>query len=113
MSEILNTNPTTLRKLVKGENLPSSKILLALAETGLSINWLLLEEGEMMREPQDKKNISQGSHSVAQIGHDNTARQSNADNADLHLQIANLTKELEHAQEKIALQEQLIKALSK
>jgi phage repressor protein C with HTH and peptisase S24 domain len=58
MAGLLNTNPTTLRKLLKGENLPSSKILIPLSETGLSIDWLLTGEGEMLRNNKENKAVA-------------------------------------------------------
>ncbi len=103
---------STFHKAISGETKHLKDSLLeALAKNGLNIHWLLLGEGEMMREPQDKKNISQGSHSVAQVGQTNTARQSNSTGADMQQELEKLKKELEHARSTIALQAKLIKAL--
>ncbi|MGH1334667.1 MAG: helix-turn-helix transcriptional regulator [Aureispira sp.] len=46
----INVSQASLNNVVNGKNLPSSNLLIRLATTkGISINWVLLGEGNMMR----------------------------------------------------------------
>jgi transcriptional regulator with XRE-family HTH domain len=50
LSKELNVSQTALNNLVRGKTLPSSTLLVPLAKIGLNINWLLIGEGEMLRD---------------------------------------------------------------
>lgn len=50
LAETLGVTQSALNRVVRGEAMPSSKILVPLAKMGVNINWLLLGEEEMLRE---------------------------------------------------------------
>ncbi|BDS13035.1 helix-turn-helix domain-containing protein [Aureispira anguillae] len=50
LAEELGVTQSALNRVVRGEAMPSSKILVPLAKMGVNINWLLLGEEEMLRE---------------------------------------------------------------
>lgn len=50
LAEEIKVTQSALNRVVKGEVLPSSKVLTPLAEMGININWLLIGAGEMMQE---------------------------------------------------------------
>jgi transcriptional regulator with XRE-family HTH domain len=50
LAEELGVTQSAFNRIVKGDGLPSSKVLTPLAEMGLNINWLLIGAGEMMQE---------------------------------------------------------------
>jgi transcriptional regulator with XRE-family HTH domain len=50
LAEEINVTQSAFNRVVKGDGLPSSKILIPLAELGLNINWLLIGDGEMLRD---------------------------------------------------------------
>ena len=46
----LNVSKTAILRILSGDNLPSSKVLIPLGEKlGVSIDWLLFGEGEMLK----------------------------------------------------------------
>lgn len=50
----INVSQASLNNVVNGKNLPSSNLLIRLATTkGISINWILLGEGHMMRNAEN------------------------------------------------------------
>lgn len=50
----LGITKSTIARTLKGETLPSSKLLIPLGEKlGISIDWLLFGEGEMLREKKE------------------------------------------------------------
>ncbi|MFK7798059.1 MAG: helix-turn-helix transcriptional regulator [Aureispira sp.] len=50
----INVSQASLNNVVNGKNLPSSNLLIRLATTkGISINWVLLGEGNMMRHEEE------------------------------------------------------------
>lgn len=50
----ISVSQASLNNVVNGKNLPSSNLLIRLATTkGISINWILLGEGNMMRHDED------------------------------------------------------------
>lgn len=50
LAEQLGVTQSALNRVVRGEAMPSSKILMPLSKMGININWLLLGEEEMLRE---------------------------------------------------------------
>ena len=50
LAEELGVTQSALNRVVRGEAMPSSKILVPLAKMGVNINWLLLGEEELLRE---------------------------------------------------------------
>jgi transcriptional regulator with XRE-family HTH domain len=59
----MNVSHTAISRVLKGENLPSSKLLIPLGEKfGVSIDWLLFGVGEMFIDPSgvNKVNSSKG-----------------------------------------------------
>lgn len=63
LAEEIEITQSALNRVVKGDVLPSSKVLIPLGKLGVNINWLLLGEGDMMKEIE-------GTHDVA--GDNNT-----------------------------------------
>lgn len=56
----INVSQASLNNVVNGKNLPSSNLLIRLATTkGISINWVLLGEGNMMRHEEEKNGTTQ------------------------------------------------------
>ncbi len=56
----IDVSQASLNNVVNGKNLPSSNLLIRLATTkGISINWVLLGEGSMMREEEELPSNSQ------------------------------------------------------
>lgn len=54
----INVSQASLNNVVNGKNLPSSNLLIRLATTkGVSIDWILLGEGDMLREQSDDNGI--------------------------------------------------------
>ena len=47
----LGLSQSGLSRVVKGDTMPSYRVLDALGRTGINLNWLLLGEGSMMRSP--------------------------------------------------------------
>lgn len=50
LAKELGVAQSALNRVVRGETMPSSKILIPLAKMGVNINWLLLGEEEMLRD---------------------------------------------------------------
>lgn len=54
LAKDLGITKSTITRTLKGETLPSSKLLIPLGEKlGVSIDWLLFGEGEMLREKKE------------------------------------------------------------
>lgn len=50
LAKEINVSQSALNNVVRGASLPGAKILLPLAEQGISIDWLLTGRGEMLKE---------------------------------------------------------------
>ena len=86
LADELGVTQSAFNRIVKGDGLPSSKVLTPLAEMGLNINWLLVGAGEMMQEGQiiskdnntiiqnskltNSNNTNTGDNTVVQTGED-------------------------------------------
>ena len=68
----INVSQASLNNVVNGKNLPSSNLLIRLATTkGISIDWVLLGEGKMLRDSSEglsnRLPIDQVEHLLAQF----------------------------------------------
>lgn len=56
----LDVTTSTITRTTKGDTLPSSKLLIPLGQKlGVSIDWLLFGEGDMLRDPSKSGNFKQ------------------------------------------------------
>ncbi|BDS13034.1 helix-turn-helix domain-containing protein [Aureispira anguillae] len=61
LADEIGVTQSALNRVVKGEVLPSSKVLIPLGNLGVNINWLLLGNGEMM---QDEETIRKDNNTI-------------------------------------------------
>ncbi|BDS12973.1 helix-turn-helix domain-containing protein [Aureispira anguillae] len=54
----INVTQSALNKVVRGEAMPSSKILIPLAQRGINVNWLLIGKGDTKQESKENRNLS-------------------------------------------------------
>jgi len=114
LAEEIKVTQSALNRVVKGEVLPSSKVLTPLAEMGININWLLIGAGEMMQEGYqsnkdgntvinnskltNSNNTNTGDNTVVQTGENSKTELLKAEIKNLKLEIKSLKKEVKAEQ---------------
>ena len=103
LAKEINVTQSALNKVARGEAMPSSKVLIPLAEIGVNINWLLVGAGEMMQEGHtiskdnntiiqnskltNSNNTNTGDNTVVQTGEDSKTEA-------LKIEVKSLKKEI-------------------
>lgn len=111
LAEEIGVTQSALNRVVKGEVLPSSKVLIPLGKLGLNINWLLLGAGEMMQEGYqpnkdgntiinnskltNSNNTNTGDNTVIQSENDSKLKELKAEIKNLKIEIKSLKKEIQ------------------
>ncbi|BDS12715.1 hypothetical protein [Aureispira anguillae] len=92
-SKKINVSSTSINKIIQGNGLPSSKIIIPLIENYPEVNiyWLLVGEGEMFREGTAKNKQAEGKTDI----------NSTTDN----IQIQKLTTEIKYLKKEIKVLE--------
>ncbi|WMX15910.1 helix-turn-helix domain-containing protein [Aureispira sp. CCB-E] len=111
LADELGVTQSAFNRIVKGDGLPSSKVLTPLAEMGININWLLIGAGEMMQEGYqpnkdgntiinnskltNSNNTNTGDNTVIQSENDSKLKELKAEIKSLKVEIKSLKKEIQ------------------
>ena len=111
----IGVTPSAFNKVVKGEGLPSSKVLTPLAKLGVNINWLLTGEGEMLSKKaltkEEQKIINQGT--ISSIGNNNNIENKTINETIQSKEIVHLKETIEQLKAQLKDKELIIKLLNK
>lgn len=107
LSKELGVTQSAFNKAIKGDVMPSSKILIPLAQIGVNINWLLLGEGDMMREIEDTHNVAGDNNTIISNSKLNNSNNRNTNTAPKKEKKAKLEK-LQHEIETLKIKNQAL-----